>query len=262
MKKVKLKRRITFVVPKSVQETIDFWNNSGLHKHLNKKTKTFENIVVSLKRLQRGVFFTNALVENKYKSKKFTKEEITETIKRFSLAAINLDYEPIGSSYKEKLGNTSLLHFLYSPFAKTEKSLFLKYFDEPPKLLSDNVKLAKNERPRETNAIRNIFIRKVLGGIKPSSGRNTFSPAVENKFRLAGKLLFDFFDINKKILRNTSTNTVNDKVDFLFTALTERYNTLEPGHFCSKYTFENILPAYLKKQGIVDKTAGSSIYDT
>lgn len=236
-------------VPAWLEEILSIWNGSGLHPHTNRKAKYFKESVLAMKELRLGRFFNDAEVFYQYK-RKFTQEEILASVRNFALAAVNPDYEPTSLNYKKRLRKTYIKDFLYDPFAKGEKSLFLKYLEQRPRLAKDSVKPIKDDNPKVTQAIRTAYIEVVLGGLGPN-GRG-FGQQVENKFIQASSKLINFFRSNKRRINPIYVRTTKDQAALLVDSLVDKWENVEPGNLCSDNTFNKILPAYLVKQRVMD----------
>lgn len=242
-------------ITKDVENLINFWNNLGLVKH-REGTKTYIEIASCLNKLINGVFFDKNGIFKKYSDRKFTTQEITETMQRFSLAATNFNYLPI-NDYKKILKKTGLNHFLHNPFGKQEKSLFLEYFENPPQLLKEEQRLTTDEDPETTKIIKSFWVNKVLGGITPTE----WSQKEENSFRRCGKSLTIFWKSNIKKV-NTEFGIAGDdllakrnRVELLFEAILDDVNEdiskINVGWLCSTMTLNTRLPKYLFAQGII-----------
>jgi len=233
-------------VPEDLKEVLTLWNNSGLRKHLDPTSKVYKEGVHGLKKLKRGVFFYDKPVANGYQERKFTKEEIIRAIENLKLAALNPDYEPTGG-YKDYLKRLSLSDFLYNPYTQNgEKSLFIKYFESPPKLCSENIRMVKDHYPEYTKAVTGIYISRVKGGIGKLTQRE------QAKLIHAGKEIHDFFEENKKRIDPMYIRTIKAKVEMVFDGLIDHYkDSIQVGNLCSQYTYDTLLPIYLERQAVL-----------
>ena len=240
-------KKVPYVSP-NVAKVLEVWNGSGLRRHQNVESKVYASMVYSIKKLLRRDYFKNHLVFNGYKDKRFTVEEINQAIRNFALAALNPDYEPTGG-YKEHLSKMSFPDFLYNAFAEDDsKSMFITYFEHPPKLVRDNLPMPKDEHPEYTKCMKDFYARKVKGGLGRLNGKQ------ERKFVLAGQRIHDFFLENKKRIIPMFVKRVDDRVELVFDAVNEFYKEqgIQPGNFCSDYTFDHILPIYLERQAVLE----------
>lgn len=245
------------VVSKEIENLIIFWNGLNIVTH-RPNTKTYYEIASCLSKLMAGNFFDKNGPFVKYSDKKFTSQEITETMTRFALAATNFNYLPV-SDYKKILKKTGIIHFLHNPFGKQEKSLFLEYFENPPQLLKEETRLTTDDDPETTRIIKSFWVKKVLGGIKPVSWSNQD----ENNFRRAGKSLTKFIKSNiKRIttefgLGGDDIKAKRDRVELLFEAILDDINDdtskLTTGWLCSSMTWNARFPKYLFAQGIIEE---------
>jgi len=220
--------------PKDVKEIINIWVDIGFPEHKNHTSKIYNGTVYSLKKLRRGVFFNDLEVYNDYKDRKFTKEEIVDAIKNFAWFVNNLNFGPT-NGYRDKLRKTTLLDFLYNPFAKKDRSLLLKYIDLPP----DN-------HPE---------MSKILFGSFEGMRRGIGELSVKERAKLVSgsNRLCDFYDKNRKKIYPQFIRTTKDKAELLVDALKDRFadSRIEAGHFCSDYTFNTVLPQYLERQAVL-----------
>ncbi len=245
------------VVSKEIENLIIFWNGLNIVTH-RPNTKTYYEIANCLSKLMTGNFFDKNGPFVKYSNKKFTSQEITETMTRFALAATNFNYLPI-SDYKKILKKTGIIHFLHNPFGKQEKSLFLEYFENPPQLLKEETRLTTDDDPDTTRIIKSFWVKKVLGGIEPVSWSNQD----ENNFRRAGKSLTKFIKSNiKRIttefgLGGDDIKAKRDRVELLFESILDDINDdtskLTTGWLCSSMTWNTRFPKYLFAQGIIEE---------
>jgi len=231
-------------IPLGIQQIITVWNTSSLRKHNNPETKTYTSCINSIRKLMKGEFFYENTVTNGYQDRKFTKEEIIQAIHNFASAALNPDYEPMGS-YKDYLKKLSFLDFLYNPHSN-ERSQFIKYLDHPPKLCIDSITISKDEHPEYTKVLKERFSKEVKGGIGKFNGRE------QAKFIRASSKIHLFFEANKKLIMSMFIKTPKDRIELVMEALMETYkNKICVGNLCSDYTFDSILPAYLERQAVL-----------
>lgn len=260
----KIKTKEPFV-SKKTNELLSIWNNSGLRKHNNPRTKIYSQAISCLKALARGTFFDNIEPYGYLKGRKFSKREFLDSVSRFRLAALDPTFEPIDPKIKNNLAKFSLPDFLFNP--RTGKSWFVECLEKTPRLHILPYK-QNDEYPQTTKCLKDMYIDKVLSGAKPKNG---LSVTMERKFILAAKQLEEFFDYNKDRLKHPFVikNGYKDKCRLLWESLIEDIGDpakITPGHFASEYTFAHRLPAYLNYQGILNepkrkKDAIMNIYD-
>lgn len=240
------------VVPKTIQTIIDFWVNSGLCKHRT-NSKVFRDSVNFIKKVMRGNLFNQNFDYNKYHNRKFIQEEIILSIKNFALAATNLDYQPTGD-YKNRLKSISMVSFFYNSYSKSDKSLFIKYFENPPEIIHYPVKPIEDKYPPYTKAFKKIYREKILGNIPPKNG---FGEVNENKFKKAGIMTAEFFKKhrNKMSLGFMSMQSPTEFVQLVYDALLGSLDgettRITPGWLCSEAMFNDRLPKYLFNQAII-----------
>jgi hypothetical protein len=245
-RKIPLSEKPPFV-PEDIKEILTIWNHSGLRKHQDITSKVYKETIHSLKKMKRGVFFNEHTITNGYQERKFTKDEIIRAIENFKLAALNPDYEPTGS-YKDHLKKIGFTDFLYNPYSENgERSLFIKYFEAPPKLCAEIVRIPEDEYPEITKILIKQFISRVKGGIANVSQKE------RGKLIYGSKMIYQFYKDYQKKIDPLFIRTVEDRVELVVDALMDNYkDNVQAGNFCSDYTFDTILPIYLQKQAVLN----------
>jgi len=239
---------------------IDFWIGSGLVKH-RAKTKTYDNIAILLNKLKAGTMFNSLSRFEPFYDHKFSRDDIIETVKNFSLAALNPDYEPT-NNFKDYMRTTGFADFIYNEFSESNenniKSMFLQYYRNPPKLAKSNGRMIPDEHPKLTNQIKDFYTKKVLG-VAP----NEWGFQTENQFRKAAAGLDGFFqDLIKKnrwvswdrhaVTGGSYENRVAEYlVDSIIHDVDGHTEKLTPGWLASDNTFEQRLPKYLFWQSVI-----------
>ena len=110
-----------------------------------------------------------------------------------------------------------------------------------------------NGFPAVTETIREIYVEKVLGGVKPRHWNNR----EESGFRMAGNRLVKFFrDMDGKVfLTEEERRFPALLVPYIFSALDKElkgnFSLVTPGWLCSDTTFNRRLPAYLYEQAMI-----------
>ena len=230
-----------FFIPKVIKEIISYWNKKGLRRHKDPSTKIYQEIVLALKKLIKGTFFNNKEGFEFYRDRPFKKEDILKSIDNF-VASTNLEYKPTKAHVK-RVKSTSLLDFLYCDFREGYKSLFIFYLENDP----STPLTAENKYPALVNKIKSLY-EKSLGGISPEK----YTIEQQRKFIIASVKLKAFYDkvCNKLVTRIS----VGELAELLYKALVDRYGEggIEVGSFCSEYTFNKLLPAYLHKQALIN----------
>jgi len=215
------------VIMSDIEEIIDFWNDLGMCSH-RRNSKRYQRIVDDLKMLMEGTFFLDKPVSGKYKDKEFSKKEIMQVIRRYA-------------RFREKIKTDTKINlndFLHNSFnGMRNKSAFLNYYQET------------QSQDENSDLTRCLF---VLYG-KQFYDWNEFKLSYfeKQKFILAAKKLKEYYvkNIGLFIIKIS----LNEFADIFFESLKEHFpnTTIKPGHFCSDYSFNIVLPAYLKDQHII-----------
>jgi len=240
----KKKETKPITVPATIQDIIDYWNNSGLRQHKNPSTNVYKDIVKRAKQLIRGRFEVN-----EYKDKKITSEQIKLAIGHFKIATTNPSYEPQNKTYLKGL---SLVDFIYNPRSIGNKALLLFYLNPPLPLKDPPV---TDIHPELTKEFKAQYVQKVLG----NSHSNGFTSREENCFRKAGKMLTDFFKKNgdKILLEPLERQYPVHLVRYVFAALDKQLNEdlsrVTPGWFSQESLYWKTLPAYLYQQAMIEE---------
>lgn len=250
------KKKPTPKVPQQFQEIIAEWAELGLVNH-NPEKGTYHNAVKMLKKLMNAKFFESNCQYSKYADYKFTREEIVDTFERFADAALNFNYLPIDGPYKTSLRKMSLPNFLYS--AHSQKSLFVEYFENPPREINESQKMVEDLDPETTVIVKYLYHKKYIGTPNPK-----FTPSDENNFRKTSNMLDEWFKENRKIVSSNfylykgDIGTKRQRVDLLFEAVLASIGEnsdwvvkVSSSWFCSPKTFNERLPKYLKEMGII-----------
>lgn len=233
-------------VPDNIKEILAVWNGSGLRRHRDPTSKVYKEAVHALKKLMRGAFFYENPVGNGYQDRKFTKDEVLMAVENFKLAALNMDYEPAGG-YKEKLRKTSLKDFLYNPFSENgAKSLFVRYFEGPPELLSESERFPKtDEYPDVTKELARQYVGRIKGGVGGVSARE------RSKLVAGAAMIARFYEEYEREIDPLFVKGVRDMVTMVVDGLTDYYDDVRVGNFCSAYTYETVMPTYLERQAVL-----------
>jgi|GEM_PF-4716473 hypothetical protein len=229
---------------KEVEEIVNEWEDGlKIHDHT---TKTFKQAVFYIIKLLNGKMFAKMPQFKDYENRKFTPEEIITSIKNFKLAALSLDYHPVGN-LKDNFRKTLFPKFFYNSFSLKYQSLFIEFLNNPPKLVVQNTRLIPDAYPQLSQKLRKLYIENVLGNPNAS-----LLPQSENAFRRAAMKLQNFKDQNKNRILITEVN--GNLANYLWEALENKVrNTsdITPNWFCSDKTFQETFPAYLYSQGVL-----------
>lgn len=225
-----------------VRELLEHW--SELKLYLPKEhTKAFMDGVTKLKKLLSGTLF----------GQQFNIDEIKASMGRFSLAALDPDFEPSKPVYKKILSKMSPSDFIENLYSVGEKSYFLKYTKEEPLPRRDIENLLADKYPTTTKQLMNLYREKVL-----SNSRIKFNTKEENCFIRASQMLHKFYKDNASQINYLSIPTDSEKVQYLWEALvadvgegSTNIRKITPGWFCSDTTFHHRYPAYLTQQGVL-----------
>lgn len=231
-KKIEVKSTI------DVDMIVEHWESKGLKK-VGSSTLAAKTTVDSIKKLKKGTLFNSYSKFSDYHNRKFSMQEIMDTIDAFAFAAFDANYEPTD---KIKLQKLPLHQFIFNPYVPKLKSPFLKYYENPPE------PTIKDENERLTKCIYQLYRKVVLGGSE------TINPTKEQtKFILASKRLKEFFDRNRnKIHAGYAVNNLT-MAQWLLESITRETKLAQicAGFFCSNETFSRRLPQYLHSEGII-----------
>jgi len=230
---------------KDILSVIEFWNALGLRK-CNEGTKIWERSIQNIRKARLGWIPIS--------DKKYSYEEMKESIKKFSLSALDPNYFPInGTPHQKRLQGKALDVFIWDDFSK--KSPFIDFLSKELKLVhSHPLHLEEDKDPKVTQRIKSIYIQKILGGVEPPNG---FPPHEDIKFITASNKLTEFYQKNKDYmnLEMFGIFSVEDFTDILWECI-EKDNSITyditPGFLCSDFTFSKRLPTYLYKEGIIE----------
>lgn len=227
-----------------VELIVNEWED-GLKIH-NHTTKTFKQAIFSIQKLLNGKMFKTLPQFKDYENKKFTVEEIIQSITNFKLAALSPDYHPMGN-LKTSFQKTTFPNFFYNAFSLKYQSLFIEFLNNPPKSVIENGKLIPDVYPQLSKKLRKLYVENVLGN--PDA---LLPPQSENAFRRSAMKLTYFKDQNKRRILITEVN--GNLANYLWEALENKVrNTsdITPHWFCSDKTFQETFPAYLYSQGVL-----------
>jgi DNA-binding Lrp family transcriptional regulator len=219
------------VITEDVKLIINYWIECKLHMP-KKQTKSYVNSINSIKNLLSGKTF----------SKKYTIEEIKQSINNFSNSVYNPEYEPLSIDKKKKLRSLSIGSFIRS---YQGYSYFEDYLKKTPKTLIED------KFPEITNSLKKIYSEEVFG-----TTNKTYEIDQENMFRKASKKLKQF--ISENIVRWNNymvPKTDYDEARLLWESIkydfmgSDNFSQVTPNWLISNKTFEHRLPAFLFHQG-------------
>lgn len=237
---------------REVMDIILYWNNSPGLPHIQlppivngiyaTPTKTFTSVVSIISKVLDGNYFT-AFGLGAEESRPYSKEEIISVIDKYKLAATNPSYYPFEKRFFRSIGLSS---FFYNSFSLKEQSQFLRYLKEEPKLILSTIKEEPEKNKNLTIWLKEAYNKKV------NLTDRKFSKLEEMKFVKGANLLHDTIEIIQKKL-NMMTRPI-EWAYYTIDALVDYWpnDDILPGHVCSEYTYNTILPKFLKKKGRID----------
>jgi len=230
--------------PRAVKEILDFWHLLGLHR-TKTETKTYNENIRQLKRALRG---TLSFCEGK----KFTKEDIVQSITNFHLAATDPNYAPpAGSKHKQNLSRLALAHFIYYPYGNV--SYLVEYLNKPK--LVEHIEDEEDEYPDITKYFVSFYIRETLGGVRPKNG---FSQMDMAHFIKASRRTAEFFKEHRSVMNLHLSSIYNARgfakliCESLEHSTKGELDKLTPGWFSSDAMFQKRLPTFLFREGIIE----------
>jgi len=207
-------------------------------------------------------------------------EEIKEAILKYS-ELVDSEYTVIKSQIP---GHLVSIDQFFCGFEKYTMNKLKKYKKDNPidqstiwfeecikydvmKKYADKKKEIEDEYPRITRRIKKLFVKEILGDIRPKS----FSLYDENCFIISSKRFIQFLQDNESRLNISEKNLKypHKLVDLIFSAIRQHVkddmSRVTPGWLSSNITFEKHLPTYLHQQAMLsEKNKNSedwSIYD-
>ncbi len=212
---------------------LNHWEELGL-KISSKTAKTHKDGLKKLRRLFGGQLLFG---------KKYTVEEVQQSITRFSLAVKSPEYLP---QDKKQLVGINIDNFIQNEYGKVKSYFQLYLLEYNPKPINP---ILPNPYPEIVGRLKKRFIYEVLGNIKP-----TFKQADENNFIKASTRLIEYWKENKSKMVGEFNSS--QKADFLFDAIKNSANgglsIVTSGWFCSDLTFSTRLSAWLQQERITE----------
>lgn len=213
------------------------WKEQGLVQHKS-GTKTYKTLASIIESMLKGKCAW-------FKGRKFHRQDFAKSIKQFSLAAFDPDYEvPITSTYKDKLKKMSFLTFIHNDFsANGDASLFLKYLDNDAKLLAE--KNIKELCPELTNILIEEYYNNQPNLSKEKANRVAFVKAA-NKLQT-------FYESIKPRINSYMTPTTKRLAQWLIEAVfsSTRGREISPNLLRANYIYDEVLPLYLVNQNVI-----------
>jgi hypothetical protein len=237
-------------IPTPIQEIIDHWKNLGFNfPNPETAAKGFNDAIRSLKAVQVGKLIPR-------ETRKFSPEQIKDTITRFSMLAFD-DYGFYTPEMRKKFATKSLKDFLYTleynngspkPYTITP-SWFIKCFDMEPPEKVEPVKLesVENKHPETTNRLVSFYYKYAFAGLKKK-----LTVPEENKFREAANAVCDLHDKLKSRNMRVHLNGYGEIADILCRTIKDYYGEkvtkVFPGSFSTPFIRSRML-AFMNEKG-------------
>ena len=245
IKRLKRKKKNKVKISEDIMPIIEAWEINGLSK-MRKGSERFRRIIDKLNRLIEGNYFLSAMKNDtfvrKYIGRKIPSEKIILAIERLA-SAIKDPLSSVSEKRRRFLKKMSLEKFIFNP--RSGVSNLLMYMERPETKVEK--KIDEDKFPEATAYLRRFFLREVVGREDCA-----LDGLQENHFRKASKRLNEYYNKNKH--RFALPIRMKDMPKMLCDAIVRkmdgRMEKITPFRFCSDYTFDIILPAYLKGQGV------------
>jgi len=215
-----------------VKSILDYWENKGL-KVPKETTETSKTNLASCKNILNGKLF----------DKQYSKQDILKAIENYSLAALNLKFQPMNKDFLQK----QYFHqFVWNNYSTNgDRSLFQKYLETEPQLLKSFDNNLKPINPVVHKTIVDWYRHSVLGGI----GGN-FTAEQENQFVKGANKVTEFYKEYKHQFTSVGFTEVSLARE-LCEYFQKKSNTgmeIHPVYFVDKKTYETYFPQYLLQQ--------------
>jgi len=245
---------ISYSPTKESLEIYSYWKGKGL-KAYEEKYKGYVNDLQAIKKLLNGKCFNNNEF-TQYKNHKFTNKEITLSIGRFALFALNSDYLPRD---KKDWGKKTFVDFIYNSYRYVEgygRSMFIYCLENNIKPIKEKDITVEDKYPILTKAIMKKYSQVILG-----CDNFEFPKMQENDFRKAAIFAQEFFKKNKGRLIGSYQELKPYKIaECLIEALMK--SNPDMMRVQPYWLFNNImqqkLPAYLYSTAIMKEKNSSS----
>lgn len=217
-------------------DIMEAWQERGLAIS-RPGTKAYRETVRLVKSLLGGSIFNDCPRYVSYHRTRWTTENIIKVFDKFKAMCFDVAYEPFN---KENLKNAkNLSNFLLTGF-REKFSWFIRVYESELKLV------VPDKHPEMTKILMRRYKQEILGGM----GGEDISPA---QFVKAAQRAVDYFRKYKIHQVANLPITERSMANWLFESVlsTAQKMSVTPSYFCSNYTFEVRLPAYLVQQGIV-----------
>lgn len=237
-------------------DIINKWESLGFPKipseHRSSTLKKIDSLIA-------GTFFEGKLLHNgsgKYLNRPFTKTEILKAIENRARGAFDPEYVPTDQKIKRDLQKLPLTVWFYN--SNAGDSRFLYDFEKKYKKIPAKLKLIPDEFPEYTESIIDTYVDKILYGVVPKE----WPIKDQNNFRKASQRLREYFIDNEDRSRYIKPHQIDEQADVLIRALRNHYGnddddenvSIHSANLCSDYTFNKILPSYMGKQRMLNRT--------
>ena len=245
---------ISYSPTKESLEIYSYWKGKGL-KAYEEKYKGYVNDLQAIKKLLNGKCFNNNEF-TQYKNHKFTNKEITLSIGRFALFALNSDYLPRDKKVWPK---KTFKEFIYNSYQNIEgygRSMFIYCLENNMKFIKEKDIEVEDKYPIVTKAIKKKYTQVIMG-----SDSFEYSNIQENDFRKAAIFAQEFFKKNQGRLIGSYQELKPYKIaECLIDALMK--SNPDMMRVQPYWLFNNImqqkLPAYLYSTAIMKEENSSS----
>ena len=241
----------SYTYKKEIIEIINYWNSSPGIPHIHipsiikgeyiNPTKTFMNTIDTITKVMNGTFFVLCgLVEDNCI---YDKDIIIKTIDKYKLIATNPSYYPFD---KRCFKNINLNSFFFNMYSLNIQSQFLLCLREEPKLILNSVSLESEKNKQLTIWLKEAYNKKL------NWGNRKFTKLEELKFIKGANFLHDTIQVLQSKL-NMMTRPI-EWAYYTIDALIDNWREEEvlPGHIASEYTYNTILPKFMKKKGRIE----------
>ena len=230
-----------------VKSLLSYWKELALHKYRNEDNGAYSKAVLFIKQLLQGIAFettSNDRLKN-YQSRKFTVDEIKLCFNRLKEAS---QTEYYSSNRRRYFTTISIDKFIYNPFSDT--SLFVEFFENPPKKPRDMVSLIDDSNPILTNNIRKFYFGKTAAGKE-----RELANLDENSFRACVARCESGYDELKPKLHGVfSAEQLLDLVkEAVWEKCGESARKLKPYMFSTDLFWNEFFPSWLIDQGVMDE---------
>lgn len=232
----------------NLKQYLDYWNKSGLRKHLNPDTKVYQNSLKLLRLLVTGRLFKDKGKNWEQFAKPYTFEDFQIAVDNFAQEATDPKLLPLNKSYHKSM---NLDRFLFDSWAeKGANSPFLNALHNPPKIVTR--KGIENINP--------ILTEKLLNEFNLAFSLTGDNPRVKYNLTRLSNYLTNTFDKNKSKIEDPLLLRFPKKQAVLFfTFLKSKHNgsfqELDSFQIAAPYLQDDFI-AWMKKQGVIKQNLG------